>query len=64
MQSPNFCRIEYWNLRAKEWSTGHAGIALMNPRKYVDQAAKRGTIVRAVIDETGEVVYPDGGELL
>ena len=64
MDQPTFCRIEYWNPLTQDWETGHHGIRLVDPAKYVKKLAKREVIARAVDIETGDIVYSDGGELL
>jgi len=63
---PTFCRIEYWNSAAADWSVGHAGANLMNPATYVQKLAKRGTIARIVAIDTEEVFYftGEGADLL
>ena len=61
---PNFCRIEYWNEMTTSWSVGHAGINLMDPAAYVVKLAKRGVVARAVLVNTGEILYTEGGDLL
>lgn len=58
---PNFVRIEFWSSVEREWRTSHAGLNLMNPEKYVTGVTKRGQIIaRAVIIDTGEIIYPTG----
>lgn len=59
---PTFVRIEYWSAERGEWGVGHAGTNLMNPQKYVQKVTDSGkAIARAVVVDTGEIVYPDGG---
>lgn len=59
---PEFVRIEYWNTAKGDWVTGHAGINLMDPQKYVQKVTDNGkAIARAVVVDTGEVMYPKGG---
>lgn len=64
MEHPTFVKIEYWNPLTASWRTGHAGINLMNPAVYVQKLAKRGVIARAVDNQTGEIVYGEGADLL
>lgn len=64
MDHPVFVRIEYWSPLSADWEVGHAGINLMDPATYVKKLAKRGTLARAVVVDTGEIVYSEGGELL
>ena len=62
---PEFVRIEYWSAARADWWVGHAGINLLNPQKYIDGVNSKGKMVaRAVIVDTGEVIYSDGGDLL
>jgi hypothetical protein len=51
---PTFCRLEY--LTPAGWATGHAGIALLHPRRYVERLAKRGKIGRVTLLDTGEII--------
>jgi hypothetical protein len=60
MDHPTFCRIEYWSPLAADWWVGHAGLNLMNPEKYVTKVTERGRIARAVVVDTGEIIYPKG----
>ena len=60
MDHPTFCRIEYWSPIAADWWVGHAGTNLMDPEKYVTKVTETGKIARAVVVETGEVIYPKG----
>jgi hypothetical protein len=58
-QTPTFCRIEYFNFTAESmgvWSTGHGGVNLMNPQKYVEGLADADKIARLVDPTTGEVI--------
>lgn len=64
MDSPVFVRIEYWSPLLGDWADGHAGINLMDPTTYLQKLAKRGTLARAVVVDTGETIYSEGGELL
>jgi len=58
---PEFVRIEYWSVTRADWWVGHAGLNLMNPEKYVTGVTKRGDMIaRAVVVDTGEVIYPTG----
>ncbi len=58
---PEFCRVEYWSATQADWCVGHAGINLMNPEKYVTKVTARGdTIARAVVVDTGQIIYPVG----
>jgi hypothetical protein len=42
---------------------GHAGLNLMNPEKYVTGVTDKGKMIaRAVIVDTGEIVWPKGYE--
>ena len=59
---PFYVRLEYW--RNATWEIGHHGTRLVNPTKYLQALAKRGTIARAVDLDTGETTYVDGGDLL
>ena len=65
---PTFVRIEYWSHAHHDWTVGHAGLNLMNPARYVQKLAERGTIARAVElddeNQPGEIVYGPGGDLL
>lgn len=65
---PTFVRIEYWNPVRQDWVTGHAGMNLMNPARYVQKLAERGTIARAIeLDDENqprEIVYGEGADLL
>lgn len=61
---PTFTKIEYWNELTANWEVGHNGINLINPAKYIEKLANRGTIARAVLVDTGEILYADGGDLL
>ena len=59
---PEFVRIEYWNHAKGDWVKGHAGINLMDPQKYVQKVTDNGkAIARAIVVDTGEVMYPEGG---
>lgn len=64
VEHPTFCRIEYWSPIAAEWWVGHGGINLINPQKYIQKVTNTGRVARAVVVDTGEVIYPDGGDLL
>lgn len=64
MEHPSFVEIQYWNSAVLDWGRGHAGISLMNPAAYVQKLAKRGVIARAIVKETGDVVYGEGADLL
>lgn len=58
---PEFVRVEYWSPTRAEWWVGHAGLNLMNPEKYVTGVTDKGKMIaRAVIVDTGQVVYPKG----
>ena len=48
---PEHCRVEY--LRPDgEWSTGHHGVNLVDPERYVASLARRGTVARvSVLDD-------------
>jgi hypothetical protein len=61
---PTFVEVQYWNSATASWTTGHAGINLMNPSTYVQKLAKRGTIARAIDKDTGQTVYGEGADLL
>lgn len=51
---PIFCRLEY--LTPSGWATGHAGVALLHPRRYVERLAGRGKIGRVTVLDTGEII--------
>lgn len=55
---PTFCRLEYWSPATQKWSVGHAGIALLHPRRYVERLAAKGKIGRVTLLDTGEVIQP------
>jgi hypothetical protein len=58
---PTFVRIEYWSPIAADWWVGHAGINLMDPEDYVTGVTDKGKMIaRAVVVDTGEVIYPKG----
>jgi hypothetical protein len=52
---PTLCRLEYWNLATGEWIVAHAGIALLQPRRYVERLVVKGKIGRVTVLETGEI---------
>lgn len=59
---PEFVRIEYWSATKGDWVKGHAGLNLLDPQKYVQKVTDSGkAIARAVVVDTGEVMYPKGG---
>lgn len=64
MSGPTLVRMEYWNETERCWRVGHSGINLMDPQKYVDKMMERKVIGRAVVFDTGETLYADGGDLL
>lgn len=53
---PYFCRLEYYT--PEGWKTGHAGIALLNPQRYVERLEERNKYGRAL--ELGEDLKPTG----
>lgn len=59
---PTFVRIEYHNQHG--WWTGHAGMNLMDPRAYVEGCVANGRMTRAVVVDTGEIIEPEGADLL
>ena len=63
-QVPVFVRIEYWSPIAADWWVGHAGINLLNPEEYIKGVNAKGGIARAVVVDTGEIIYAEGGDLL
>lgn len=64
MEHPTFVRLEYWAPIRREWWVGAAGINLIDPKAYIQGVTDKGRIARAVIVDTGEIIYPDGGDLL
>ena len=64
MDHPRFVALQYWDHELGDWVEGHSGINLMDPAAYVKKLAARGTLARAVDNNTGETVYSDGGDLL
>lgn len=61
---PVFVQIQYWSPIAADWWVGHAGINLIDPQKYIEGVNAKGRIARAVVVDTGEIIYADGGDLL
>jgi hypothetical protein len=61
---PSFCRLEQWNPHRLEWTTLHAGISLLHPRRYVERLAAKGKIGRVTVIDTGEVIQLEGADLL
>lgn len=58
---PTLCRLEY--LTASGWVTGHVGVNLLDPGRYVKRLAERGKVGRATaldssLAPTGEVWGP------
>lgn len=62
--TPFMVRLEYWNPETGEWGPGHKELGLIDPAAYVQRLTKRGYIARTIDWETGEICYPEGGELL
>lgn len=54
--APMFGRLEY--LGREGWSTGHAGISLMDPQKYVDKLTQRDVYARVL--ELDDTLQPNG----
>lgn len=53
---PTFGRLEY--LGRDGWSTGHAGISLLDPQKYVDMLTRRDVYARVL--ELDDRLQPNG----
>jgi len=61
IERPTYVRIEYWSAEKADWWVGHGGMQLMNPEKYITGVTDKGKIIaRAVVVDTGEVIYPTG----
>lgn len=56
--------MEYWNPHLQVWFVGHEGLELKDPATYVQKLAKRGTLARATVLDTGEVLNIEGDDLL
>lgn len=68
-----FVRIEYWSPIAADWWVGHKGVEMADPEAYIKGLNARNRapkpppvkmIARAVVIDTGEIIYGDGGDLL
>lgn len=62
--TPFMVRLEYWNRKTGEWGPGHKELGLIDPALYLEKLMKRGHIARTIDRETGEILYPEGADLL
>lgn len=54
--APTLCKLEEWTGRT--WITRHAGIALLQPERYVQRLAVKGKVGRVTLLETGQIISP------